>query len=179
MTAHLTRTSPTRPDRLAPGRWTVEPSSTCVEFTARDLLGRPVVGTVPLLAGSVDVDADGRPQAVRAELDATGVDTGHPRRDADLQKRRFLHTAAAPVLSVRSGPARPTEDGWELDAVLSVRGGECPLRLLVQDVGTTAAGRVVTATTVLDRRDAGITVPAVLVRRQVELRVRAELLPPR
>ena len=47
---------------------------------------------MPIVSATVDVDAGGRPTAVHATLDLTGITTGNPKRDSDLQKPHLLDT---------------------------------------------------------------------------------------
>ena len=171
-----TASRPAAAGSLAPGRWAV--TACTATFRARDLLGRPVVGTLPLLSGEVEVDRHGVPARVSAELDLTGVDTGNARRDKDLQGPRFFDSTAGGVLRFTADrPATTAGDGWLLDGTLQLRDTDCPVQLSVEPAG--GPGRRVRATTALDRRDLGITVPAVLVRPRIEITVEAELLPPR
>jgi polyisoprenoid-binding protein YceI len=75
-----------------PGDWIADLAASTVSFTVRNFGLRSVTGQVPLVSAHVTVGPSGQPVSVRAELDARGIDTGHPRRDRDLRGARFLAT---------------------------------------------------------------------------------------
>lgn len=155
------------------GRWTVDTTSARATFSARDLLHRPVSGTLDVTSGSVDV-SDGVPVRAEARLDLGSVDTGSARRDRDLRGPRFFDVAASPVLAFAGGPARSAPEGWHLPGVLTLRGTSCALVLTVE-VDDAEDGPRVRASTTLDRRDLGIHVPRLLVGTAVHLTVTALL----
>lgn len=161
---------------LHPGRWTTGPTGATASFRVRDVLHRPVTGTLPVLAAWVEVGPDGLPQRVRAELDLAGVDTGNARRDKDLRGRRFfdLDGAGQTVLVFEGHDAKGTEDGWTLPGELVLRDARCPVVLQVERTGP----RSVRATAQLDRRDLGLRAPRLLVGLVVALTVEAELAAP-
>lgn len=164
---------------LRSGRWSVDTRTSRAMFRVRDVLHKPVTGSVPVLSGSVEVDDHGSPIAVLAELDLAGVDTGNARRDRDLRGRRFFDVESSPRLVFRGGPgtARP-DGGWLLPGVLGLRGTTCPLELVVVPVPDGPASRV-RATGTVDRRQLGLRAPRLLVGSMVSLTVDAYLLPPR
>lgn len=163
---------------LRAGRWSVQPATGRAAFAVRDVLRRTVRGTLPLTSACVEVDARGVPVTVRAELDLAGVSTGHPRRDRDLLGPPFFDVQASPRLAFTGGPAAPRADGrWRLPGTLVMKGAQCPVELAVEVAPQGRAHRV-RATTTLDRRELGITVPALLVGRAVEVVVEVDLLPP-
>lgn len=164
---------------ITPGTWTVDVASSSAAFRARDLLRQPVLGTLPVRWGVVQVSPDGVPVSVVAELDLAGVSTGSSRRDADLRGHRFFAVEGSPVLRFTAGPARPDGGGaWVLPGSLALRGVDCPLEVAVELVARSGAQARVRATAVVDRRDAGIRVPRLLVGTAVELSVEASLLAP-
>lgn len=164
---------------LAAGTWTVDPTSTRTQFQVRDVLHRTVVGTLSLRSATVEVSADGVPLQVRADLDLRSVATGNARRDADLRGPRFFDVERNAVLQLSAGPARP--DGparWLLAGELGLKDSSCPLDVAVQLVDLADGRARVRATATLDRRAAGITVPALLVGRHVAVQVDAVLHAP-
>ena len=165
--------APTR-DALHPGRWSTGPTTAVASFRARDVLHRPVTGTLPVRSATVEVGADGQPERVRAELELAGVDTGSARRDRDLRGKRFLDVERGDVLLFTAGPATATADGWTLPGELDLHGARCPVVLQVQRTGPSS----VRATAQLDRRDLGIRVPRLMVGSVVVVTVDAELAPP-
>jgi polyisoprenoid-binding protein YceI len=170
--------APTRPGVLQPGRWAVTPTSSRAGFTARDVLRKPVVGTLDITSAYVEVDEHGIPVAVSAELDLASVDTGNDRRDTDLRGRRFFDVSGSPQLLFTGGPGVHRGDGWSVPGLLTLRGVSCPVQLAVTVRERADGGRSVRAEAVLDRRDLGITVPRLLVGATVQVTVEAELLPP-
>jgi len=164
---------------LAAGTWTVDTASSTAQFRARDVLRKTVVGTLPVLSGSVQVSADGEPVQVAAELDLAGVETGNARRDRDLRGHRFFHVERGATLHATAGPARPDGEGrWVLTGELVLHTVRCPVELTAELVSLAGDRAVVRATTSLDRRDVGIDVPQLLVGRRVDVVVDAVLRVP-
>jgi polyisoprenoid-binding protein YceI len=157
----------------------VDTASSTAQFRARDVLRKTVVGTVPVLSGSVQVTADGEPVQVAAELDLAGVETGNARRDRDLRGHRFFHVERGATLHVTAGLARPDGEGrWVLTGELVLHTVRCPVELTAELVSLAGDRAVVRATTSLDRRDVGIDVPQLMVGRRVDVVVDAVLRAP-
>lgn len=149
--------------------WSVDTDRSTASFSVGNLGVRRVRGTVPVRGGSVTTDGDGQVLAVAAVLDATGVDTAHARRDRDLRAPRLLDVDRTPTWTFTAGPAEQDGDGWHVRGVLTVR-RPCDVVLSVEPgVQLPDGGLRVRATTHLDRRDAGVRAPRVLVDRQVEV----------
>ncbi|WP_324273338.1 YceI family protein [Blastococcus brunescens] len=111
---------------LAAGTWRVSDSRTRVTFAVGNL-GRPAHGSVACSWGELEVDDDGRPVRVRAELDLDSLDTGIAKRDADLRKPRFLDIDRRPTMTWSADRFWSGEDGrWTADGVLHVRGSRRP-----------------------------------------------------
>ena len=149
--------------------WQVDTACSTAEFRVGNLGVRHVRGTVPVLAGTVTTALDGRVAGMRAVVDAAGVDTGNARRDRDLRGPGLLGVEQAPTWSFVSDGVEPDGEGWRVTGVLTVRRA-CPV---VLSVGRPAAlpdgGLRVRATTSLDRRDAGVQAPRLLIGRRVEV----------
>lgn len=160
---------------IGSGTWTIH--SARAEFHARGFVGQAVIGTIAVVAGTIDVDGDHQPRRLQATLDPASINTGHKRRDKDLRAKRFLNVAAHPAMSIDSGHIAVTPGGWFCRATLHVAGADAPLLIRAELDGTpTDTSLHVRGTARLDLRDAGITVPALLVRRYVDLTVSAELM---
>jgi polyisoprenoid-binding protein YceI len=171
-------TATTASVRLTPGRWTSMPERTEAAFTVGNL-GRTVRGTIQVVSGTVHVADDGRPVAVRAELDLRTVATGHTRRDADLRKDRLLDSEAHPTMTVTCDEVRAEGLGWRSDGRLALRGTDCPLSVtgvLAEDSRPDCVH--VLATAVLDRTAVGIRAPRLLIGRTVTIAVDAWLSAP-
>lgn len=166
---------------LAAGTWTVDAAATRAQFHARDVLRRTVTGTMSVLAAAVEVSAAGLPLHVRAELDLGSVATGNARRDSDLRRARFFGVARGAVMTLTAGPARPDgPDRWLLAGELELKDTRCPIDVAVQLADLTGGRARVQATATVDRRAAGITVPALLIGRHIAVQVDAVLhAPPR
>ncbi|MFH8534970.1 YceI family protein [Streptomyces tendae] len=155
------------------GTWSVEPTGSTAAFTVRNMIFRSVQGRFPIESAEVSVDADGVPQTVTATLDAAGFSTDHPKRDAHVRGKDFLHTDAHPRLTFRSTAVVPQEPGtWLVQGRLTLRGVTSDVHLTVrveQDGDDTAE---VIATTLLDRRAAGVGYgPSFLVGREVAVQL--------
>ncbi len=165
--------------RLVPGRWTALPDRTSATFAVGNLGVRVVHGSVAVVSGSLEVDADGRPAAVRAELDLRTIDTGIPKRDADLRKPSLLDIDAHPVMSFVCSDVRPEGAGWCAEGTLSARGTSCPLTVTGTVVEHSPAGTLhVQGTAVLDRRAIGIRAPRFMIGQEVTITVDAWLTTP-
>jgi polyisoprenoid-binding protein YceI len=169
-------TTTATPVRLMPGRWTALPDRTSATFAVGNLGVKVVHGSIAVVSGSLDVDADGRPVAVRAELDLNTIDTGIPKRDADLRKPSLLDIDAHPAMSFACTDIRPEGAGWCAEGRLTARGTSCPLTVTGTVVEDSPAGTVhVRGTAVLDRTAIGLRAPRFLIGRQVTITVDAWL----
>jgi polyisoprenoid-binding protein YceI len=169
-------TTVTSPRRLAPGRWTADPERTRTSFAVGNLGVRVVHGSIRVVSGELQVDADGRPVRVSAELEVGTVDTGNAKRDADLRKPGLLDAGAHPVMTFASHDIGPDGTGWRADGVLALRGTTCPLTVTGSWAGGSTPGTVaVTGTATLDRTAVGIRAPRFLIGRTVTITVEAEL----
>lgn len=165
--------SPHTAAALRAGTWTVRSGRTTAAFDVRNFGFNHVPGTIPVRAGSVEV-RDGEVTAVRAELDLGALDTGNPKRDADLRKPGLLDSGARPELTFEATRVRRRDGGWEVTGELRLRGTSCPLTLTVEQ-----AGDGVRATGTVDRAPLGMKVPRAVIGRYVRIVVEAELEPPR
>jgi len=161
---------------LAAGTWTVSDSRTRVTFSVGNL-GRQAHGSVACSWGELRLEADGRPVAVRAELDLNSLDTGIAKRDADLRKPRLLDIDRHPTMSWTAERFTPHDDGsWTAEGALSVRGTSAPLTV----VGAAEAEGPwlrVRARGELDRRSVGIRAPSFVIGRTVTIDLEVWLTP--
>jgi polyisoprenoid-binding protein YceI len=180
----MTHTGMTGPvSYVRPGDWGADPGACALTFAVRNFRFRTVTGQIPLVGATVRVDAGGCPVSVRAELDAAGIDTGHPRRDQDLRGRRFLATDRWPVITFEADDIRPDETGWTVNGTLTAKDTSCPIRLDVAGFTIPADGAAapvdLRATGHLDRRSAGVTAaPAFVVGHLISLSLAVRLRPP-
>ena len=164
-------------NELPTGTWVVDAPASTAGFVAREF-SAAVPGTIPIVSGTVTVEA-GAVVGVEAELNLAGIHTGNQRRDRDLRGKHFFRTPERPTMRFTAGAAHLTDGGWALTGVLHVNGRDCPVDLEVR-LDATAADPVdgvmrIFATAAIDRRDAGIRAPSLLIRRRVGIEIAATL----
>jgi polyisoprenoid-binding protein YceI len=171
-----------------PGEWIADLATSTVSFTVRNFGLRSVTGQVPLVSARVTVGPSGQPVSVRAELDARGIDTGHPRRDRDLRGARFLATDRWPAITfqastVQASTIQASGAGWTIAGTLTVKDRDCPIRLDVDGAeiipNDPASSVNVCASARLDRRSVGVnSAPAFLIGHTILLSLAIRLRPP-
>jgi polyisoprenoid-binding protein YceI len=181
-----------------PGEWIADLAASTVSLTVRNFGLRSVTGQVPLVSASVTVGPSGQPVSVRAELDARGIDTGHPRRDRDLRGARFLATDRWPLITfqastfqastvqastVQASTVQASRAGWTIAGTLTVKDRDCPVRLDVDGAeiipNDPASSVNVCASARLDRRSVGVnSAPAFLIGHTILLSLAIRLRPP-
>lgn len=165
----------TSPVSLAAGRWTVDVTNSTATFRVGNL-GHTVTGTVPIIDGTVEVDADGRPTAITGSLDLGSIDTGNARRDKDLRKPRLLDLDRHPVMTFAADSVSASPDGWSVEGNLTARGSEVrvtgDVEMSIRDGSAT-----LTAHTRLDRRAIGVRAPRIMIGHRVEITVSATIHP--
>ncbi|HEY3088674.1 MAG TPA: YceI family protein [Jatrophihabitantaceae bacterium] len=163
---------------LRTGRWEHVAPLSGASFTVRNFAFNTVRGTVPIVSATVDVDADGVPVAVHATLDLTGIATGNPKRDSDLQKPHLMDTAEHPRLTFAGTPMQRA-DAWQVPGRLAGRAAT-DVTLDAQLVDRSASGElIVHATCTIDRRRLGVRAPRLLIGRYVAVTVTAVFAPRR
>jgi polyisoprenoid-binding protein YceI len=186
-----------------PGEWIADLAASTVSLTVRNFGLRSVTGQVPLVSASVTVGPRGQPVSVRAELDARGINTGHPRRDRDLRGARFLATDRWPLITfqastvqastvqastvqagtVQASTVQASGAGWTIAGTLTVKDRDCPVRLDVDGAdiipNDPASSVNVCASARLDRRSVGVnSAPAFLIGHTILLSLAIRLRPP-
>ena len=157
--------------------WQVDAARATARFAVHNFGVRTVIGTVPVVSGAVTTDGHGRVLGLRAVLDAAGVDTGGARRDRDLRAPGLLAVEQVPTWLFVSEAVEPAAAGWRVTGRLTVR-RPCTVVLDVAPPEPLEDGSLrVRATTTLDRRDAGVRAPRVLIGRRVEVELDAVLRP--
>lgn len=164
MSARASRT--TQRTDLA-GRWRVRTGTSTAAFSVRDKMVTTVHGTLPVVAGEVEVAPDGTVRSAYVELAVAGIATGNAKRDTDLRKPSFLDVEGQPVIRAATSQVTATADGWTAHAELHARGRSAPVELAVavegeDDLRIRVTGR-------LDRAPLGIKAPSFIVGRFVDL----------
>lgn len=161
------------PAGLAAGRWTVDPAHSIATFQVANL-GRTVTGTVPITAGTVDVDGGGQPSALSGSLDLGAIDTGNARRDRDLRKPRFLDLDRNATMTFAADTITASPAGWRVTGLLTARDTSVRLAGEVEVSGHDRSATV-TARTRLDRRALGIRAPRIMIGHAIDITVTATL----
>src|SRR3989442_10823661 len=83
-------------------RWTFEPGHTAAEFCARHMMVTYVRGHFKNIHGTLQYDPDNpNASAVEAIIDAAGIWTGEPDRDAHLRSADFLDVQNHPQITFK------------------------------------------------------------------------------
>jgi polyisoprenoid-binding protein YceI len=160
-------------------KWSFEPGHTAAEFCARHMMVTNVRGCFKDVRGSLVFDpADPTNSRVEATIDATGIWSGEPDRDAHLRSADFLDVANHPEITFRGNQVVIAGDhDYKVAGELTIRGVTRPVTLSVRYLGQwqtpwwedgvdkgpkTRAGFV--AETEIDRHDFGVSWNATLDR---------------
>ena len=83
-------------------RWTFEPGHTAAEFRARHMMVSYVRGAFKNVHGTLEFDPESpRLSSVQATIEATGIWTGEPKRDAHLRSPDFLDVEKFPQITFK------------------------------------------------------------------------------
>lgn len=165
--------------------WTLDPTHTLVEFSARHMMLTTVKGRFADVQGTIEVDeADPSKSSVSVEIAAASVDTRVEQRDQHLRSADFFDVEQFPVITFRStrveGEAKAPGDRFRVVGDLAIRGvtREIALDVTFEGLGTDPWGgerASYSAETKLDRADFGLTwnqaleAGGVLVSNQIKL----------
>ncbi len=147
--------------------WTIDPSHSLVEFTARHMMITRVKGRFSGVSGTVVTnDADPSKSSVNVEIDAASIDTREEKRDGHLRSGDFLDVENHPHLTFRStrieGNPKSVGDSFTVVGDLTIRGTtrEVTLDATFDGSGTDPWGGTrasFSAETKVDRREFGLT----------------------
>jgi len=118
-------------------KWTFEPGHTAAEFCARHMMVTCVRGHFKDVHGTLDFDPK-NPQAasVEATIDARGLWSGEPARDAHLKAADFLDVENHPTITFRGkGVELIGPDEGRMRGELTIRGVTRPITLEVRSLG--------------------------------------------
>jgi polyisoprenoid-binding protein YceI len=163
---------------IAPGAYQTDVTSASATFTVKEKFNLLTVpGQIPVVRADVAIDADGLPRGT-ATLDVAAIQTPNAKRDRDLQGRRFFDTATFPLLDFRSVSTRRSGDEIVVDGLLTVRGEDCPLSLVVTLAPEADGTVVVHATGTFDRMTSPLrSAPRWIIGATVDIVVDAVLRP--
>lgn len=147
-----------------PNTWQIDTAHTTAGFSVRHMMVTNVHGTLGKVTGTIKYDGkDLSTLVVDATIDATGINTNEPKRDAHLKSADFFDVANHPTITFKSKRVEKgaTPGTFKLFGDLTMRGVTKEVVLDVE--GPTEpvnAGRVTkigaTATTTLNRKDFNI-----------------------
>jgi polyisoprenoid-binding protein YceI len=153
-------------------KWFFEPGHTAAEFCARHMMVTWVRGHFKNVRGQLVFDpASAQNSSVEVEIDARGLWTGEPDRDAHLRSADFLDVEHFPTITFRSREVSLLGDhDYSVLGDLTIRGVTRPCKLKVTYLGQwqtpwwengvdkgpkTRTGFL--ATTTIDRHDFGVS----------------------
>ena len=178
-------------------KWILEPGHTAAEFCARHMMVTYARGHFKNVQGTVFFDpANPRAASVEVTIDAAGIWTGEPDRDAHLRSADFLDVENHPKITFKGNRVEVIgENDVVLTGELTIRGSTRTVALRVRYLGQwqtpwweggvdkgpkTRAGFV--ATTTIDRLDFGVSWNAslekegVIVGNMIEITIDAEAI---
>jgi polyisoprenoid-binding protein YceI len=178
-------------------RWILEPGHTAAEFSARHMMVTNVRGHFKNVQGAITFDpANPGAASVEITIDAAGIWTGEPARDAHLRSADFLDVENHPTITFKGNEVQVIgENEAKLTGDLTIRGVTRKATLDVRYLGQwqtpwwedgmdkgpkTRAGFV--ATTTINRHDFGVSWNAplekegVVVGSTVEITIDAEAI---
>jgi polyisoprenoid-binding protein YceI len=122
---------------LPMSRWIFEPGHTAALFRARHMMVTWVRGKFPDIHGWLDFDPeDAMATEFEGEIDAAGIWTGEPSRDAHLRSADFLDVEHHPTIVFRGRVTERIGDAHALAAAdLIIRGTTRPVVLDVAYLG--------------------------------------------
>jgi polyisoprenoid-binding protein YceI len=109
--------------------WSVDPASSQVTLSAKELIVSKVGGTIPIVSGKV-VTTGGltTPSRVDLVLRAAALTTRDPKRDADLRSDHFFDVARYPQIMFDSDRVRETgPQTFSIDGRLTMHGVTRPI----------------------------------------------------
>ena len=118
-------------------KWFLEPGHTSAEFCARHMMVTYVRGHFKNVHGQLVFDEkDPGSATVEVIIDARGLWTGEPDRDAHLRSADFLDVERHPQITFRGGVAgRPGATDFKVKGDLTIRGVTRPAVLDVHYLG--------------------------------------------
>ncbi|CAG7589050.1 YceI family protein [Rhodococcus opacus] len=157
----MTTATATLPN-LTAGTWAIDTVHSTVGFSVRHLMVSKVRGTFNDFTGAITVAEDGT-AAVTAEIQVASIDTKNADRDAHIKSADFFDAEQYPTATFTSTAVRAKGDDYVVDGEFTLHGVTRPVELALEFNGVNPGmgnGPVAgfEATTVLNRKDFGITI---------------------
>jgi polyisoprenoid-binding protein YceI len=142
-----------------PVQRSIDAAKSRAQFNVSHLWVEHVIGTVPILGGSVTLALGSIiPTSVTAALDATRIETDEPDRDKSLRSSDFFDAQKFPTWTFVSTKITPNgPNAFEMDGNLTIHGVAQLERLHVTVLGS-VAHPVYAATAEINRHAFGMTV---------------------
>lgn len=139
--------------------WHIDPLATRVEFSIKVFRFKTDHGRFHCVAGTVLADdQDPTASVVEATIDAASIDTGLKRRDKHLIDADFLDVDRHPTITFQSTRIEQLDGRrFRVTGDLAIRGVTRPVEIEAHVDQLGYARAIVTATTVLDRHDFGMS----------------------
>jgi len=145
-----------------PVAFVIDPNHSRATFSIRHIFSK-VPGSFTRLQGTLTFDVDAPTvSSVRAEIDASSIDTANSRRDADLRSDNFFDVEKYPTLTFVSGKVKDLGQGkLEVAGDLTMHGVTKPVTLAASYLGSGPGPDGVLhagfeGTTRIDRKEFGI-----------------------
>ena len=150
------------PTQAAPQTFEIDPVHSRVEFTIRHMFSK-VTGNFGKFQGTINYAAAApAASSVKAEIDASSIDTNNDRRDGHLRSPDFFDAAKYPTITFTSTKVSSGAEGkLKVEGTLTMHGITKPVVLDAAFLGSGPGLDGVTragfeATTKVDRKDYGI-----------------------
>ena len=123
------------PSAVAAAAYDADPTHSSVEFSVRHLVGK-VKGRFAQFAAVIEYDA-ARPEdsRVTASVQVASIITDNERRDAHLRGPDFFDADRFPEMTFASTSVRRTEDGLQLEGMLTIHGVTKQVSIPVEILG--------------------------------------------
>jgi polyisoprenoid-binding protein YceI len=117
---------------LAPGRWTLDPLHSAVNFTIRHLGIAKVRGRFTGVEAGLYVGRTADEIRVTATIDLASIDTGNPDRDAHVRASDLLDVEKRPTMVFRSTRVSGEGGDWTMEGELTIGDVTRPVTLAVE-----------------------------------------------
>jgi polyisoprenoid-binding protein YceI len=168
--------------------WTLDPSHTTIEFSAKHLMITTVKGRFTAMEGTVTVPSDSPAAAsVDITIQAASVDTRTEQRDQHLRSADFLDVEKFPTITFRSTKIAGSGEQFTMTGDLTIHGTTRSVTLDVTNEGVakdpwggTRMG--FSATGKIDRREFGLVwsqaleTGALLVSNDIKIQIEAQVV---
>jgi polyisoprenoid-binding protein YceI len=164
----------------ARGTYEIDPVHSTVVFAGGHFGVGWTYGTFNDVKGTFEIAEDLSESDVNVTVAANSIFTADKKRDDDLKGPDFLHTKQFPTMTFESTIVRQTDEGYEVEGDLTLRGQTKPVTMTMAHVGSGTVPMDNSYRTgfrgelAINRHEFGITAMPPVVGEQVELTVAIE-----